>query len=290
MNIRDFLIDNYIWILVVILLTIITIIGFLADKKKGKKETTSTNAGGNAGMNVPTVNYQNIPNQAPVNYQQTGMNNQMGQGFNIPTPVNAQPINYQMNQPQPVEMNNYQGNAGVGMPSDMMMGHVDNGVNPGVLNQGMMPNVDMNNMNGAGLNVIPGNEQGMNVMPQPLDNVNSNMVQAEPMYQPLSEQTPNIMPQEVPGYPGGGNMNNMMTDNGIPLASDRGNTPNMNNMTTMPNVNQPFNGSNQSVGPVPLPSGQATMPTPVADMEVNNNQPVNFVYGPQGSNNNNQYM
>ena len=39
MNIKDFLIDNYIWILVIILITIITIIGFLADKKKsGKKE------------------------------------------------------------------------------------------------------------------------------------------------------------------------------------------------------------------------------------------------------------
>ena len=38
MNIKDFLIENYIWILVVILLCIITVIGFLADKKKTKKE------------------------------------------------------------------------------------------------------------------------------------------------------------------------------------------------------------------------------------------------------------
>ena len=34
MNIKDFLIDNYIWIIVIILITIITIIGFLADRKK----------------------------------------------------------------------------------------------------------------------------------------------------------------------------------------------------------------------------------------------------------------
>ena len=40
MNIKDFLIDNYIYIIIVIVLIIITIIGFLADKKKNgeKKE------------------------------------------------------------------------------------------------------------------------------------------------------------------------------------------------------------------------------------------------------------
>ena len=40
MNIVDFLIANYYWFIAIILLTIITIIGFLADKKKSdaKKE------------------------------------------------------------------------------------------------------------------------------------------------------------------------------------------------------------------------------------------------------------
>ena len=37
MNIKEFLLDNYIWILVVILLSIITVIGFLADKNRGGK-------------------------------------------------------------------------------------------------------------------------------------------------------------------------------------------------------------------------------------------------------------
>ena len=34
MNLKDFLMDNYIYIIIVIILIIITIIGFLADKKK----------------------------------------------------------------------------------------------------------------------------------------------------------------------------------------------------------------------------------------------------------------
>ena len=38
MNIKDFLIDNYIWIIVIILITIVTIIGFLADKKKNENK------------------------------------------------------------------------------------------------------------------------------------------------------------------------------------------------------------------------------------------------------------
>lgn len=308
MNIRDFLIDNYIWILVVILLTIITIIGFLADKKKGSKELKNVNAGGNTTNNVPPINYQNIPNQAPVNYQQNGMNNSMGQGFNIPTPVNAQPINYQMNQPQPMEMNSYQ-NVEVGNVNNMagnMVGSVENANFEGMLNQGMMPNVDMNNMNsmnnmgnmgnmnGASVNVIPGVEQGINVVPQTLDNVNNNMPQAEPMYQPLSEQKPNIMPQEVPGYPSAVNMNNPMVDSGMVMGNEMNNAPIMNNMGMMPNVSQPINGPVPPVNPVPIPSGQATMPTPVSNMDTtnnNNNQPINFVYGPQGNNNNNnQFM
>ena len=43
MNIKNFLIDNYIYIIIVIVLIIITIIGFLADKKKSseKKEKPS---------------------------------------------------------------------------------------------------------------------------------------------------------------------------------------------------------------------------------------------------------
>ena len=37
MNFRDFLMDNYIYIIIVIVLVIVTIIGFLADKKKNGK-------------------------------------------------------------------------------------------------------------------------------------------------------------------------------------------------------------------------------------------------------------
>ena len=43
MNIKDFLLDNYIWIVVVIILCIITVIGFLADKTRTKKEKQNSN-------------------------------------------------------------------------------------------------------------------------------------------------------------------------------------------------------------------------------------------------------
>ena len=74
MNIKEFLLDNYIWILVVILLSIITIIGFLADKKKGPKKSKQNNQ--------KTLNPESIPNGAPLNYQPASTDSQ-------------QPLNYQ---------------------------------------------------------------------------------------------------------------------------------------------------------------------------------------------------
>ena len=44
MNIKDFLLDNYIYIIIVIVLIIITIIGFLADKKRGGNTKNSQNS------------------------------------------------------------------------------------------------------------------------------------------------------------------------------------------------------------------------------------------------------
>ena len=80
MNIKDFLIENYIWILVIILITIITIIGFLADKKKnGKKGTEQpvSNPNNNDG--------QQINNAAPIQYnaQDQFMSNQMNNNNNL---------------------------------------------------------------------------------------------------------------------------------------------------------------------------------------------------------------
>ena len=73
MNIKDFLIDNYIYIIIVVILIVITVIGFLADKKRnGAKKIKN-----------------NVPNMAP-------------KGGNVAyQPQNVQPMTY-----QPVTDNN----------------------------------------------------------------------------------------------------------------------------------------------------------------------------------------
>ena len=80
MNFVDFLMDNYIWIIVIILITIITIIGFLADKKKNnksKEEQPINNQNFNTiqpeNMNVMPQPMQNMNNQEM--NMQNGMNN-----------------------------------------------------------------------------------------------------------------------------------------------------------------------------------------------------------------------
>ena len=94
MNIKDFLIDNYIYILVVILLIIITIIGFLADKNKNKgtkKKNVLQEQPMPNNANMQPINYQANPQQmaGSMNYQ--GMNQMMPNNINNMT---GQPINF----------------------------------------------------------------------------------------------------------------------------------------------------------------------------------------------------
>ena len=96
MNIVDFLKENYIYVIIVIVLTIITIIGFLADKKKGGNKKVGTMSGtipNNQNGTAPVMNGMPQANMGGVNnYQQYGM------------PVNnAQPMPNNYNQqPMPV--------------------------------------------------------------------------------------------------------------------------------------------------------------------------------------------
>ena len=60
MNIVEFIKDNYIWFLVIILIAIITVIGFLADKNNGKKKEKS--AKGNKDVNKGNLSMQVQPN------------------------------------------------------------------------------------------------------------------------------------------------------------------------------------------------------------------------------------
>ena len=173
MNIKDFLIENYIWLLVIILITIVTIIGFLADKKRGGKkeknvqQTTPQNVN-NQPVNPQLMNNQQLNNQSPIQYQQpqdiqsNQMNNNMGMNFNNMN-TTVRPLN-QMNNQQTMTTE----------PQPMMY------TMPQAMQPMSNPVETINN-------------------PQPVENIAPNIVQ-EPMYQPLSEQKPVIAPQPVPNF------------------------------------------------------------------------------------------
>jgi hypothetical protein len=91
MNIKDFLIDNYIYIIIVIVLIIITIIGFLADKKKSNEKKMIVPGPQTSNMNQPQ---QVMPTNTQTIDPMTAMNQ-------------VQPMNNQMNpQVQPNSINN----------------------------------------------------------------------------------------------------------------------------------------------------------------------------------------
>ena len=212
MNIKQFLLDNYIWILVVLLLLIITIIGFLADKKRGskKKQDAESNQTGPMPLN------NDVP-QAPINYQPTPEQQQMVN----PTNANAQmPINQNMNlgnngfnpnQNNPVDFGTVPNmpvtpmNINNNVPNNdlNMMNPLNNQVTePMPLNEpinsikGPFEQNDNNQLNGFTQPMENNMNQFTN--PQPTENLNQMVNQnSEPMYQPLEEQKPTFAPKEV---------------------------------------------------------------------------------------------
>lgn len=314
MNIKDFLIENYIWLLVIILITIVTIIGFLADKKRGGKKENK----------IQQPMPQNINNQ-PVNNQM--MNNQQ---LSIPQPIQYQQIQptQQINNATAMNLNNMDTTI---RPIDPINNNIPL-QQPMVYNQ---PQV-MQTMN-APVEVINN--------PQPVENITQNITQ-EPMYQPLSEQKPVFAPKPIPDYSNmqpinetpnlvNTNQSEINTLNAIPPIQST--TPNqirsninettMNN-SQMYNVQQPESIQNNNFGTIPnfIPNN-TTIPQPVNSVtepnlipsqpttqnsynqpgvmpqnlnqsqpseqqNINmvqpgiNPQPINFVYGPQNNNQN----
>lgn len=172
MNIQKFLMDNYIWILVVLLLAIITVIGFLADKKKN----------GNS-KNNKTTNPQN---------NQNGLNNNQGMPMNNSGMVQqGMPMNNIMMQGQVMQQAPMNPTViGDTIPQNVInqMGQIPispvnpNGIVGGVPNQTNMeqniPNINLPNQDFL----------------QPVNN-NTKQPEPTPSYQPLSEQKPMFTPQ-----------------------------------------------------------------------------------------------
>lgn len=324
MNIVDFLIDNYIWILVIILVTIVTIIGFLADKKKSGNNNQPTTPQANPNM----VNGQGVANNV-MQYQQPLQN-------------------------QPIQMNNM----GMNYNNGMNMAATANQVplqNGGIINNQPMDNINNQNImmtEPQPVQVGPVIPEVVNSNPQPVENITPN-TNPEPMYQPLSEQKPVIPPHPVPGIQAPAMINNQeLSQSNFNVIDNNQNISNQNNIPNMmpnsgmqqnimmpPNMNQmpPYNNSasmpqpmennNNVIGPnynqnnttIPQPVSPIPIPQPVNPQPImntsynqpsmmpqsypqpmpNNNQvaqgnqpplttspkqPVNFVFGPQNNN------
>ena len=312
-NIKDFLIDNYIWVLVVILLCIITVIGFLADKQKNKKEKDAIDNNNNnqntANIPAAPINYQTQQPQQ-MNYQQNG---QLGQN------------NMTMVQ---MPMNNFgqMPNTNI-MPANQNMTGIENFQTNTIPQPLPNQNIEMQqvnqNMNQSFENPMINNINNQTQMnnnvnnPQPIENINATSnINQESMYQPLSEQKPvfapreinatipmpnsqepivnsqmplgNVVPQPVeninaiPQMEQNSNMNmNSMIYNQIPQDNawnNPGQTMIMNQNTQMMPNSQTMMNEQQNTIPNPV-----TEPKPIPTQSA----PINFVFGPQSNNNQN---
>lgn len=307
MKIIDFLIANYHWILAIILLTIITIIGFLADKKKNDKKKENK-----------------VPKQQPDNNNMI-MNQQ---------PMQYQPeIQNQINE-QPLMRNN------MNMDNNITMNQINNNQNLGTIPQPMMYGGEMQNNNNLMNNPQPVEnivfdavqepmyqpleEQKPHFAPQPTTSfdamkevqnqspqimnnpqtvVNQNVMNQQQMQssesiEPMPIYNQNANMQENNNY----GMQNMITNQGtipqpvnsIPVPQPVSPQPIMTNqmqhpesMGPMPiyNMNQQIPNQNGLVGnqnhqqPMMQQNQQQMQnPTPMT--------PINFVYGPQNNNQN----
>ena len=165
MNIIDFLYDNYLWIIAILVIAIFTTIGFIADRKSKSKSGK-----GNKSIGTPSNQAKVVPTE-------------------VPTPANN--INANMNMAS-MPNNNYQNvnnNSNLtinGAPVNNMnkQGIVNNYTNGGIVNPiNQAPNMGINE------NIMPSN-QTMNGVSQSVPNVNS-VPTSEPVVNPVNPMMPN---------------------------------------------------------------------------------------------------
>ena len=301
MNIIDFLYDNYLWIIAILVIAIFTTIGFIADRKsKGK------NGKGNDSIGIPNNQAKVVPTEVPtpVNNINTNMNmasmpNNNYQNVNnnmvnnVPNfATNVAPVNNMSGQGM---TNNYT-NGGVvnptnrvpniGINENMMFNgnQTMNGVNQSISNVNpvptpepvvnsanpMMPN---ENIQQGFVNSMPANNQNVNQVSNSSLNVN-----------PVPEQTPVYNNQSM----GNGNPNMVVNswDEPRPI-----NPVNINQGFGQNNIsNIPTNSSSNQIPiqeSIPVNTVPNNMQQPVNNVPNGNSAPgLNFVYGPSQNNNN----
>lgn len=270
MNIKDFLMDNYIYIIIVIILIIITIIGFLADKQKNNK---AKNANGGEPLSNANPSLDNTPR--PITYQPVN-NNQMGNTMATP---NLMPNNGPIANGMPInnQLNNNMGMPQPNIPQPVEPMNVSASVNPEPMYQPLseqkptiQPTNPINNINsfnnGPLNNPISNNVDGINQ----INNIQPTNVITEPITTNQPVQGPTMVSNPVPNPI---NIQPQPVDSGM-------------------NLNNGINANPVSPNPIPIPNPQENpMPGPINPPQPTIPQPVGFVFGPQqGQNNNNQQM
>lgn len=299
MNIIDFLYDNYLWIIAILVIAIFTTIGFIADRKsKGKngKGNESIGIPNNQAKVVPTpvnnintnMNMASMPNN---NYQNVN-NNMVNSVPNFATNTNVTPVN-NMNKQSMV--NNYT-NGGVvnptnrvpniGINENMMFNgnQTMNGVNQSISNVNPVPTPEPV-VNSANPMMPNENIQQGFVNPMPANNQNVNQVSNSTLnVNPVPEQTPVYNNQSM----GNGNPNMVVNswDEPRPI-----NPVNINQGFGQNNIsNIPTNSSSNQIPiqeSIPVNTVPNNMQQPVNNVPNGNSVPgLNFVYGPSQNNNN----
>ena len=246
----DFLLEYYVWILVVLVILLITVVGFLADTKKKKRMREKVNSEGdntnNYGVdnNLPPVNDFGAMNNT---YNNPQMDNSFGNNSYNQNMMNDGVYNNSIN-----TMNNN-------------MNSFDNNMNMGMNNNFFNNTPEVNNfeprpveatpiMNNSNVGVLP---YGVNNVETPVNAPVNNMQNVMPGVNanPLGPM-PNVNPVPVMDTPVQAPVNNMMPNqvNNV--------VPNTNVVNT-PEVNNTMNAMPQSVAP-----GVVQTPSPMPNVNI----------------------
>lgn len=298
MNIIDFLYDNYLWIIAILVIAIFTMIGFIADRKSKSK-----NGKGNENIGTPNNQAKVVPTEVPTptnNMNMASIPNNNYQSVN--NMINKEP-NFATNMPPVNNMNE--------------QGMVNNYANCGLVNpMNQVPNMGTNE------NMMPNSNQTMNGVGQNIPNFNVAPT-IEPSFNQVNQMmTNNNMPQGFNNAVTNNNQNVNQANNGTlnvnPMA---GQTPAYNNQAYVNenpsmivnswdepkpvnpvSINQGFNQNvvnnvptNNSSSQIPIQESISvnTAPNNMPQQTTNNIPNVNgaprlnFMYGPSQNNNNN---
>ena len=298
MNIIDFLYDNYLWIIAILVIAIFTMIGFIADRKSKSK-----NGKGNENIGTPNNQAKVVPTEVPTPTNNMNMasipNNNYQSANNM---INNEP-NFATNMPPVNNMNE--------------QGMVNNYANGGLVNpMNQVPNMGTNE------NMMPNSNQTMNGVGQNIPNFNVAPT-IEPSFNQVNQMmTNNNMPQGFNNAVTNNNQNVNQANNGTlnvnPMA---GQTPAYNNQAYVNenpsmivnswdepkpvnpvSINQGFNQNAVNNVPTNNSSSQIPIQESISVNTAPNNMPqqttnnipnvngaprLNFMYGPSQNNNNN---